>query len=199
VNRKRDHYNFIKMRVDFAYWYMTIRLDTFDRNVFTITGEEYFDFKKELGEIPPKTEKNQNNIQMLGPELVQWVLKFMDTQNIHVVHLEVDGFTNIRAKCLQLIFKEMSVVSFTDATRLMFGKGNRRRRRPRLKAKGKSVTLKPRGAANIRIPKFLVPPSLSGVGQVSHIMTPQEIREWRVRQGWDRRDTVIEKKLEREK
>merc|ERR1719445_1932344 len=104
---------------------MHVMLRTWDRVMFKMTTGIFFSFKKNLGQIPAKTKRNYRITCELGPELIQWVLKFMEQQNINYIHLQAKGFNSIRLKCLQMIFRDKKVVSFNDTTLICWGQGQR--------------------------------------------------------------------------
>eukprot|EP00483_Globobulimina_turgida_P012199 UN12221 len=122
-----------------------VTLRSFDRVLFGITTGNYCRFKRKAGLLPWEVKRSRRLHKATAPEMIDWILKFFDTQNIKYVHLQVSGWHTIRHEVLRKIFDKLTVIQFADTTKLSFSNwGLRRRGAPHLKAR-----FRPRGTIKI--------------------------------------------------
>ena len=77
--------------------------------------------------------------------MIDWILKFLKTQNIKYVHLQVSGWHTIRYEVLKRVFDELQVIQFADTTKLSSSNwGLRRKVTPHRKAR-----FRPKGTIKI--------------------------------------------------
>eukprot|EP01084_Bolivina_argentea_P148656 259861_1 len=145
VEQKRDWMSYLILQVLFKKNTTMVILRSFDRVLFHITTGTYCRFKRNAGLLPMSVKRSRRLHKANSPEMIDWVLKFFETQNIKYVHLQVSGWHTVRHEILRKIFDQLNVIQFADTTKLSFSNwGIRRRGAPHLKAR-----FRPRGTIKI--------------------------------------------------
>jgi len=99
---------------------------------------------RSINQLPGNVQRSHTLHNEMGPEMVDHVLKFFESQNVRYTHLQVKGFNRIRNRVMKKIFDGLTIIQYADVTPIVFGKGLRRRGAPSLKSRHR-----PKGAIKV--------------------------------------------------
>lgn len=144
--KKRDQLNFLTFEIWFQLHDTTIHLRSWnDKDLFHVSTEDYFGFKKNMGHIPPDAEATDKGKSELAAEMVTWALRFLKKQKVEQCIFITKGYTDVRQRCMSIVWDEMQVVHYLDISRIVFYKGDRRRKPRRLKRNFRPKSVYPMG------------------------------------------------------
>ena len=94
--------------------------------MLTVTKKNHF--LDEKGEIKVISFFSSGKME-LSSEMVKWALKFLKKQNVHQCIFMTKGYSEVRSRCMQIVWEHMDVIHYLDLTRLQWHNADRRPKR----------------------------------------------------------------------